>query len=198
MWCLMRPSSPSSPSRYPHWGRLLQAPLRHHHHDTRLMMMTLLHDSSLALHRRLIDLHRSNHRRLLQSHHQRLLCHSCHRQHLRRARPRLLPRHQPLHHPRLGSSQHCSRPLLQQWLGMSRCRQQPQHPIPALAPRCTWATELSHHMVTRAKAGQFFPNKKYTMQSEYDALLTKKTWTLVPRPPRANVVTRKWVFKHKC
>jgi hypothetical protein len=81
-------------------------------------------------------------------------------------------------------------------------------------------------MVTRAKAGQFFPNKKYTMvaatitdlspvpttvhkaladpnwraamQSEYDALLTKKTWTLVPRPLRANVVTEKWVFKHKC
>jgi hypothetical protein len=80
-------------------------------------------------------------------------------------------------------------------------------------------------MVTRAKAGQFFPNKKYdmvaatitilshvptivckaltdpnwqaVMRSEYDALLANRTWTLVPRPPCAYVISRKWVFKHK-
>jgi hypothetical protein len=89
----------------------------------------------------------------------------------------------------------------------------------------TQAPDLSHHMVTRAKAGQFFPNKKYTMVaatvtalspvpttvckaladpnwwaamwSECDALLTNRTWTLVPHPLCANVVTGKWVFKHK-
>jgi len=32
---------------------------------------------------------------------------------------------------------------------------------------------------------------------EYDALLMNHTWDLVPRPPQSNVVSGKWVFKHK-
>jgi hypothetical protein len=32
---------------------------------------------------------------------------------------------------------------------------------------------------------------------EYEALLSNSTWDLVPRPPRANVATNKWIFKHK-
>ncbi|XP_051190199.1 uncharacterized mitochondrial protein AtMg00810-like [Lolium perenne] len=35
------------------------------------------------------------------------------------------------------------------------------------------------------------------MQEQYDALQRNRTWELVPRPPRANVITGKWVFKHK-
>ena len=35
------------------------------------------------------------------------------------------------------------------------------------------------------------------MEDEYAALLSNKTWDLIPRPPRANVVTGKWIFKHK-
>ena len=35
------------------------------------------------------------------------------------------------------------------------------------------------------------------MQEEFDALQRNRTWTLVPRPPRANVITGKWVFRHK-
>nr|XP_051202059.1 uncharacterized mitochondrial protein AtMg00810-like [Lolium perenne] len=35
------------------------------------------------------------------------------------------------------------------------------------------------------------------MQEVYDALQRNRTWELVPRPPRANVITGKWVFKHK-
>ncbi|XP_051190594.1 uncharacterized mitochondrial protein AtMg00810-like [Lolium perenne] len=35
------------------------------------------------------------------------------------------------------------------------------------------------------------------MQEEYDALQCNRTWELVPWPPRANVITDKWVFKHK-
>jgi hypothetical protein len=32
---------------------------------------------------------------------------------------------------------------------------------------------------------------------EYKALLSNSTWDLVPWPPGANVVTGKWIFKHK-
>jgi hypothetical protein len=32
---------------------------------------------------------------------------------------------------------------------------------------------------------------------EYEALLFNIMWDLVPRSPRANVVTDKWIFKHK-
>jgi len=35
------------------------------------------------------------------------------------------------------------------------------------------------------------------MQREFDALQSNHTWRLVPRLPRANIVTGKWVFKHK-
>jgi hypothetical protein len=35
------------------------------------------------------------------------------------------------------------------------------------------------------------------MQDEFDALQRNQTWTLVPRPPHANIITGKWVFKHK-
>jgi histone deacetylase 1/2 len=79
-------------------------------------------------------------------------------------------------------------------------------------------------MVTRAKNGIFQPNPKYAhlattrtispipktvqtalrdpcwltaMQEEYKALMANKTWTLVPRPPGANIVTGKWLFRHK-
>ena len=35
------------------------------------------------------------------------------------------------------------------------------------------------------------------MQEEFDALQRNQTWELVPHPPRANIITGKWVFKHK-
>jgi len=41
------------------------------------------------------------------------------------------------------------------------------------------------------------PNWRATMKEEHGALLQNHTWDLVPRPPRANVVTGKWIFKHK-
>jgi hypothetical protein len=41
------------------------------------------------------------------------------------------------------------------------------------------------------------PNWRTTMEQEYSALLDNKTWDLVPRPSHSNIVTSKWVFKHK-
>jgi len=35
------------------------------------------------------------------------------------------------------------------------------------------------------------------MEEEYAALQDNNTWELVPRPAKANVVTGKWIFKHK-
>ena len=35
------------------------------------------------------------------------------------------------------------------------------------------------------------------MEEEHHALLQNDTWDLVPRPPRANIVTGKWIFRHK-
>ena len=35
------------------------------------------------------------------------------------------------------------------------------------------------------------------MVEEHEALLQNHTWDLVPRPARANIVTRKRILKHK-
>jgi hypothetical protein len=35
------------------------------------------------------------------------------------------------------------------------------------------------------------------MEEEYAALMSNGTWDLVPLPRGANVVTGKWIFKHK-
>ena len=63
-------------------------------------------------------------------------------------------------------------------------------------------------MVTRAKTGLSpvpktyrsalaDPNWRAAMVEEHDALLQNHTWDLIPRPAGANIVTGKWIFKHK-
>ncbi|GJY95416.1 ribonuclease H-like domain-containing protein [Tanacetum coccineum] len=83
-------------------------------------------------------------------------------------------------------------------------------------------TMPTHPMVTRAKAGIFKPlermnchvtttsplprshihtlhdpNWKEAILDKYNALITNRTWVLVPRPTNANVVYLMWLFKHK-
>ncbi|GJS47267.1 ribonuclease H-like domain-containing protein [Tanacetum coccineum] len=40
-------------------------------------------------------------------------------------------------------------------------------------------------------------NWQNAMRDEYNALIKNSTWTLVPRPPDANVVRCLWLFRHK-
>lgn len=82
-----------------------------------------------------------------------------------------------------------------------------------------------HHMTTRAKAGVFQPKKIMNLHAttsssispipssyqttikdphwynamleEFQALMTNNTWSLVPKPAGANIVTGKWIFRHK-
>jgi hypothetical protein len=41
------------------------------------------------------------------------------------------------------------------------------------------------------------PNWSTAMRSEYSALVDNETWRLVPKPSGANVVSGKWVYRHK-
>jgi hypothetical protein len=41
------------------------------------------------------------------------------------------------------------------------------------------------------------PHWRRAMEEEYATLLANHTWDLVPRPPGTNVVTGKWLFRHK-
>jgi len=40
-------------------------------------------------------------------------------------------------------------------------------------------------------------NWHMAVAEEYKALIDNGTWCLIPRPPRANIITDKWVFKLK-
>jgi hypothetical protein len=41
------------------------------------------------------------------------------------------------------------------------------------------------------------PNWRRAMGEEYGALLSNNTWELVQQPPNYNIITGKWIFRHK-
>jgi hypothetical protein len=50
---------------------------------------------------------------------------------------------------------------------------------------------------TMARQALQDPLWRIAMADEHQSLVDNGTWSLVPRPPRANVVTGKWIFRHK-
>jgi hypothetical protein len=57
-------------------------------------------------------------------------------------------------------------------------------PSLSLILKSVWAALVDHHW-------------RVAMDEEYTALMTNGTWDLVSRPCSGNVVTDKWMFKHK-
>jgi hypothetical protein len=50
---------------------------------------------------------------------------------------------------------------------------------------------------TSVRAALADPSWLHAMEEEYDAFISNNTWDLVPRPVGSNIITGKWIFKHK-
>jgi hypothetical protein len=48
-----------------------------------------------------------------------------------------------------------------------------------------------------ARAALADPHSRVAMEEEYGALISNGTWELIPQPQGSNIVTGKWVFRHK-
>ena len=73
----------------------------------------------------------------------------------------------------------------------------------SLPPPVQWygftaaASGLASPLPGNTRAALADANWRAAMAEEYKVLMDNGTWCLVPRPPRVNVITGKWVFKHK-
>ena len=64
-------------------------------------------------------------------------------------------------------------------------------------PRLALHTEALSPVPRSCRDALANPHWRRAMEEEHAALLDNHTWDLVPRPAKANVVTGKWIFKHK-
>ena len=62
---------------------------------------------------------------------------------------------------------------------------------------CAASTSMPASVPVSVRAALKDPHWLAAMREEFDALLRNRTWQLVPRPPRVNVISDKWVFKLK-
>jgi hypothetical protein len=69
-------------------------------------------------------------------------------------------------------------------------------PTDKLTQSATLSSPLSL-VPTSVRAALTNPSWHRAMEEEYYALITNNTWDLVPHPVGSNVVTGKWIFKHK-
>ncbi|KAK1695760.1 hypothetical protein QYE76_012457 [Lolium multiflorum] len=58
------------------------------------------------------------------------------------------------------------------------------------------ASDSVDKVPTTARQALQDPLWRAAMAAEHKALIDNGTWSLVPRPPRANIVTGKWIFRH--
>jgi hypothetical protein len=59
------------------------------------------------------------------------------------------------------------------------------------------ATQTISHIPHNYRSALKDPNWANAMREEFNALMNQNTWTLVPCPVGVNVVTGKWLFRHK-
>jgi hypothetical protein len=69
-------------------------------------------------------------------------------------------------------------------------------PADRLTLSATSASTLSP-VPSSVRAALVDPNWRRAMEEEFAALIANNTWDLVRRPVGSNVVTGKWIFKHK-
>jgi hypothetical protein len=70
--------------------------------------------------------------------------------------------------------------------------------VPArLALTAATSSPTSSPIPSSAHVALVDPHWRVAMEEEYGALISNRTWELVPRPQGSKVVTGKWVFAHK-
>jgi hypothetical protein len=69
-------------------------------------------------------------------------------------------------------------------------------PADKLTLSATSSSPLSP-VLTSVRVALTDPSWRRTMEEEYATLIANNTWNLVPRFVGSNVVTDKWIFKHK-